>query len=137
MHQPANCALRHYGASEVILQIVVNGRLEHAREVDVAGIPVPIGGPFRRMQSRKVADVTAAIAGDEAPATTAPLVVGSDSADQSAMLKPQPNDRTSQVDSKVEVHAALISVPAEWSSYCGRLNMPTITAFPMTWQSIA
>jgi hypothetical protein len=48
MYQPAN--MRTFditGASEVILQIVGNGpvRTTHA-EVDAAGLPVPIGGPF-------------------------------------------------------------------------------------------
>lgn len=48
MHQPAN--MRTFditGASEVILQIVGNGPVKatHA-EVDAAGLPVPIGGPF-------------------------------------------------------------------------------------------
>jgi hypothetical protein len=48
MYQPAN--MRTFditGGSEVILQIVGNGpvRTTHA-EVDAAGIPVPVGGPF-------------------------------------------------------------------------------------------
>src|SRR5688572_10919907 len=48
MHQPANMRMFDItGASEVILQIVGNGpvRTTHA-ELDAAGLPVPIGGPF-------------------------------------------------------------------------------------------
>lgn len=48
MYQPSN--MRTYditGSSEVILQIVGNGpvRSTHA-EVDIAGMPVPVGGPY-------------------------------------------------------------------------------------------